>query len=768
MRLLLALLISSAAWSVLADTKFSAEPTAGAVFSVNDQFIVDQTNKAKGNFTTRRGNLGDLPQGVVGQSINLERFDQVLTLFKSRNTVTTPISIVLFGDSTSEDNRSAGRTICDQLALNYGYQDVDQDNSRNVNQYVTTTGAASLLNVDANWWIPHYILTTSDSLTYSNNLASDGTIPLNAIRVPYLQWTNGGTFRIDFDNPLGTWTPAVTINANVAAYIGENITNVLVTIAGAVTATHFRIVNLTGTNYLAQFPGLVMSASLGTSAIRSHHLGQGGFGMDTFNSCNTNVQASCWSNLAPDLVIVGLKNNNQATTAPRLWTFYSSLTNTIPKVLCMFVGTTPSANGSYLDWPLVNATERAFCQSNGLPYMDVCSLVPAYDLSVTNADTNWMALNGFFTGNDGIHATTELWNYLLQPVYALMGINSSQNPSGYRMDRLFVGAPVDGGPTNVFKVGNPVLSGGVLAIRPAIGQTSVSIDINDHRVEYGDGLSMFHYVGASGQHFFLYNGGSFAGQTTPSGSWYFGPQSSVQDFASGNVRIDGLLGLSNGVYMAGTTLASTTHTIRNNNSGAQLDFIADSADTTSKIKFGGNLGLSGDGQTLNHYAGASGGNVFLYNAGSGFAGRTTPSGSWYFGTASSPADLAAGNFRFDGVAGFSNTVYVTLGKQFAGNGGGITNISSTTKTSAGADVTLSGFEEHVFLGAAHSCTLGDATTNSGHCISVTCTGNGTNAILTILSQTIAGATKWTNTVQFSCTQLVSDGSNWQLCGARGN
>lgn len=93
---------------------------------------------------------------------------------------------------------------------------------------------------------------------------------------------------------------------------------------------------------------------------------------------------------------------------------------------------------------------------------------------------------------------------------------------------------------------------------------------------------------------------------------------------------------------------------------------------------------------------------------------------------------------------------------------------------AGTTVTLLGYEEFVVSAGATAIQLGDATTNAGHHVSITCGSTGTNGIFTVASQKIAGkaggagVSQWTNTAIFTCTQLISDGANWQICGTRGN
>ncbi len=129
------------------------------------------------------------------------------------------------------------------------------------------------------------------------------------------------------------------------------------------------------------------------------------------------------------------------------------------------------------------------------------------------------------------------------------------------------------------------------------------------------------------------------------------------------------------------------------------------------------------------------------------------------------------------AAGWGDT-QIDIGKSTIGdkgsliNGVGITNgaifsQAANLKAPAG-DTTLAGNEDFVLMAANHSCTLGSATTNTGHRVTISNGGNGTNAILTVSAQTIAGAAQWTNTAQYSITTLISDGSNWQLAGARGN
>lgn len=126
-----------------------------------------------------------------------------------------------------------------------------------------------------------------------------------------------------------------------------------------------------------------------------------------------------------------------------------------------------------------------------------------------------------------------------------------------------------------------------------------------------------------------------------------------------------------------------------------------------------------------------------------------------------------GTSSINGVTFNGGTITGNINGSPTGNGAGLTNTSSTVVSPAG-DTTLTGYEEFVIMAANHSCTLGSAATNSGHKVAITSGGNGTNAILTVSSQTIAGASKWTNTAQYTVTCLVSDGTNWQLAGSRGN
>lgn len=136
---------------------------------------------------------------------------------------------------------------------------------------------------------------------------------------------------------------------------------------------------------------------------------------------------------------------------------------------------------------------------------------------------------------------------------------------------------------------------------------------------------------------------------------------------------------------------------------------------------------------------------------------------------------AGGGVTGDGTTGRTNSLagqFNYLNLQYSTNcaWGGV-----QSNGTCGTTVTLKGFEEFVVSIGGTIVQLGDATTNLGHHISITCGGTAvscgnsvTNAITTVSSQKIAGATKWTNTAVFSCTQLISDGSNWQLCGSRGN
>lgn len=124
------------------------------------------------------------------------------------------------------------------------------------------------------------------------------------------------------------------------------------------------------------------------------------------------------------------------------------------------------------------------------------------------------------------------------------------------------------------------------------------------------------------------------------------------------------------------------------------------------------------------------------------------------------------------------TTQIEIGSNTIGNAGSVINgvgftngvvYPNTANISFPAgNTTLAGNEEGVFMAAATTCTMGSAATNAMHKTAITQTGNGTNAILTVSGQTIGGAAKWTNIGQFSCTMLISDGTNWQIIGSRGN
>jgi hypothetical protein len=89
-------------------------------------------------------------------------------------------------------------------------------------------------------------------------------------------------------------------------------------------------------------------------------------------------------------------------------------------------------------------------------------------------------------------------------------------------------------------------------------------------------------------------------------------------------------------------------------------------------------------------------------------------------------------------------------------GGGLTNVVF----SPAGDYTLTNVNCYVKMAAGHSVTLPSATTNGGSWIWVFNIGNGTNAILPVLSQKINGAMKWTNDTQYASTFLFSDGAQW--------
>ena len=81
-----------------------------------------------------------------------------------------------------------------------------------------------------------------------------------------------------------------------------------------------------------------------------------------------------------------------------------------------------------------------------------------------------------------------------------------------------------------------------------------------------------------------------------------------------------------------------------------------------------------------------------------------------------------------------------------------------------ANYVVLGTDSVVLLSGAHTATLPTAIGIPGKVFTIKCSSVGTNAILTTLSQTIDGATKWTNTAINKFTSIISDGVNWRVIG----
>lgn len=119
-------------------------------------------------------------------------------------------------------------------------------------------------------------------------------------------------------------------------------------------------------------------------------------------------------------------------------------------------------------------------------------------------------------------------------------------------------------------------------------------------------------------------------------------------------------------------------------------------------------------------------------------------------------------------ARFANMVPVA-GTNMTGaltNNSGYYGASFTTNNIVSQSVNYSvlNSDSIVLISGAHTATLPTAVGIPGRTFTIKCTSSGTNGILTTLSQTIDGATKWTNTAINKFTTVISDGANWRVIG----
>lgn len=91
-------------------------------------------------------------------------------------------------------------------------------------------------------------------------------------------------------------------------------------------------------------------------------------------------------------------------------------------------------------------------------------------------------------------------------------------------------------------------------------------------------------------------------------------------------------------------------------------------------------------------------------------------------------------------------------------------IGTNSVSTQSANYAVQSSDTVVLLSGAHTATLPTAVGIPGKSFTIKCTSSGTNGILTTLSQTIDGATKWTNTAINKFTTVISDGANWRVIG----
>ena len=375
--------------------------------------------------------------GGLGSSLNLHLMGRFNGLFSSRDTSTNTVKHLGFGDSmlwNSWDD-SAQAVMQNTLANLWGLQCANYEAPDCLLNYSYTGGAAlvqpssSASDWTNRYWPGNYwSLPHGSTMTVNNYNASDGNIICNGLEVFYVAGTgtnivvqasyDGGAF-----NTIATITTSTNLGYPVVRKKWVDLGNY------SIKNAQWKLVS-TGTNYVCMVcPNFSINRTY--SKLSSYFVGKGGIGLDCFMSLPTNILASAFGAIEPDLFSFHMKHES-ATTADRLNALlgYVRAANTNCEILLF--GTPPAIGAAYSAYITYNPWLAAYAASNNCMYVDLASQIPS---------TAYMMTNGWYQSSDGIHPTAAAYDAMLRPFFSYWGWGRPVCPQqvGTRIDRLGLG-----------------------------------------------------------------------------------------------------------------------------------------------------------------------------------------------------------------------------------------------------------------------------------------------------------------------------------------
>lgn len=468
---------------------------------------------------------------TVGNSVNLWKMGAINSQLLTRDTTVKPVTVIAFGDSTTEYPRSPITVLADTLASSYGYQETDfLDQGNNVWWNWTMAGGTTAPNADTNFFSWYFSIPATGTLLLTNLYSPTGVGLLQGVEVFYVVTPGGGIFKLRSDRS-GAFADEAAINTQGSSYDFRS-TNVIFT-AGNVASCRLQFVGVSGTNVVPR-PGFIRTLSKTNDKLKYLQLGQGGHGLTGFLSVNSNTMWTCFKVLSPDLFAYKTiqQPDSVPTTISNLNYLSFLVTNASPGCTMLFFGTPPvpvDVSQAYAPW---NSIVQSYCQTNGHIFADLASSV---------ADTNWLANNGGFTSNDGLHPTIQSYHAMLKSIFAQWGWKPADPSSQItRYDRVNIGGQAIADDHVRLQVSGSH-SGGTLQVALSDGFPGVQLWANG-TPSLDLGSEHFWSIRHGGEALSL-NGSSVDGGIAPNGAYFIGPYNpATLAYNAGDLRV------SNNVY----------------------------------------------------------------------------------------------------------------------------------------------------------------------------------------------------------------------------
>ena len=250
-------------------------------------------------------NVAMIAEVPSGNSLNLERMGRIDSLLQTRDTSTNPVTLVAFGDSVSEYDRSPQRILFRTMACSYGLQEASRDDDIFRLAWslpVMAGGAAYISGPDVNWISDYWQIPAGGSAVVTNFFDyANGLVWARGFEVIYMANPAGGSFSVQLDSGAGYSTVA-TINANAATPVVRS-TNIVLSVGGLIHG-RLKFLGQSGTNNVMMcLPMLSVAPS--QDKLRVIYSGKGGIGLDQFLAVNSNA---LWSTVEPMLFHSGSKS----------------------------------------------------------------------------------------------------------------------------------------------------------------------------------------------------------------------------------------------------------------------------------------------------------------------------------------------------------------------------------------------------------------------------------------------------------------------------